>query len=91
MMFQISHTRAKHRPIHELIIDEPDFFARIKSSLKTQHPFSAYEEDIAVQSGQSLAVDYMASPIEYNGINRSLWIFPDRSGRTHGQENIYHR
>lgn len=72
MMFQISHTRAKHRPIHELIIDEPDFFARIKSSLKTQHPFSAYEDDIAVQSGQSLAVDYMASPIEYNGNGHCL-------------------
>ena len=65
MMFQISRSRAKLRPLQELILDEDVFFTRIASSLKTQHPFSAYEEDIAVRTGQSLAVDYMASPIQY--------------------------
>ncbi len=72
MMFQISYARAKHRPIQELIIDEAGFFSRIKSSLQTQHPFSAYEEDIAVRAGQSLAVDYMASPIEYDDSGHCL-------------------
>ena len=72
MMFQISHTRAKHRPLQELIIDEPNFFSRIQSSLKTQHPFSAFEDDIAVRTGHSLAVDYMASPIEYDSVGRCL-------------------
>lgn len=65
MMFQISAKRAKQRPIQELIVDEPEFFSRINSSLQTRHPFSAYEDDLAVRTGQSLAVDYMASPIEY--------------------------
>ena len=65
MMFQISRTRAKMRPIQELIVDEPEFFSRIQSSLKTRHPFSAYEDDLSVRTGHSLAVDYMASPIEY--------------------------
>ena len=72
MMFQISQARAKHRSIHELIIEEPGFFSRIKSSLQTQHPFSAYEEDLAVRTGQSLAVDYMASPIEYGDSGHCL-------------------
>ncbi|MDH5389040.1 MAG: nitrogen regulation protein NR(II) [Gammaproteobacteria bacterium] len=66
MMFQISRARAKLRPLHELIIDESEFFSRINSALITQHPFSAYEEDLAVRTGQSLPVDYMASPIEYD-------------------------
>ncbi|MCK5002505.1 MAG: PAS domain-containing protein [Gammaproteobacteria bacterium] len=65
MMFQISFARAKFRPIQDLIIDELDFFSRIKSSLKTQHPFSAYEDDLLVRTGHTLALDYMASPIEY--------------------------
>lgn len=72
MMFQISRARAKLRPLQELIIDEPGFFSRLTSSLKTQHPFSAYEEDIAVRTGQSLAVDYMASPIEFDGSEHCL-------------------
>ncbi|MCW8831649.1 MAG: nitrogen regulation protein NR(II) [Gammaproteobacteria bacterium] len=65
MMFQISRARAKMRSIEELIIDEPGFFKRIKTSLQTQHPFSAFEDDLMVRTGQSLAVDYMASPIDY--------------------------
>lgn len=65
MMFQISHTRAKHRPIDELILNEGDFFSRVKSSLQTQHPFSAYEDNITLRTGHSLSVDYMASPIEF--------------------------
>ena len=72
MMFQISRNRAKQRPIQELIIDEPGFFSRIKSSLQTQHPFSAFEDDLAVRTGQLLAVDYMASPIEYNDSGHCL-------------------
>ena len=72
MMFQISHTRAKHRPIQDLIIDEPDFFSRLSSSLQTQHPFSAFEDDLAVRTGQSLAVDYMASPITYGDSGHCL-------------------
>ena len=72
MMFQISKARAKHRSIHELIIDEPGFFSRVESSLQTQHPFSAYEEDLAVRTGHSLAVDYMASPIEYHNSGHCL-------------------
>lgn len=65
MMFQISIKRAKQRPIQELIVEEPEFFSRIKSSLQTRHPFSAYEDDLAVRTGHMLAVDYMVSPIEY--------------------------
>lgn len=72
MMFQVSYTRAKQRPLHELIIDEVGFFSRIKSSLQTQHPFSAYEEDLRVHTGYSLAVDYMASPIEYEDSGHCL-------------------
>ena len=65
MLFQISYARAKLRPVQELVIDEADFFARLQKSLKTQHPFSAYEEDLAIRTGQILALDYMASPIEF--------------------------
>ncbi|MDH5611351.1 MAG: nitrogen regulation protein NR(II) [Gammaproteobacteria bacterium] len=72
MMFQISRARSKLRPLQELIIDEAGFFSRITSSLKTQHPFSAYEEDLAVRTGQSLAVDYMASPIEFGNSDQCL-------------------
>lgn len=72
MMFQVSFARAKQRPLHELIIDETDFFSRIESSLQTQHPFSAYEEDLRVHTGHSLAVDYMASPIEYEDSGHCL-------------------
>lgn len=72
-MFQISHTRAKNLPVQDLIIDEPGFIERIKSSLQTQHPFSAFEENLtAVRTGYNLAVDYMASPIEYNNLGHCL-------------------
>lgn len=72
MMFQISSNRAKHRPIQELIIDEAEFFARINSSLQTRHPFSAYEDDLNIRTDQLLAVDYMASPIEFGNSGPSL-------------------
>ena len=72
MMFQISYARAKLRTIKELIIDEPEFFTRLKSSLQTQHPFSAFEDDLMVRAGQSLAVDYMASPIDYGNCHQCL-------------------
>ena len=90
MMFQISHTQAKLRPIQELIIDEADFFSRIKSSLKTQHPFSAFEDDLAVRTGQSLAVDYMASPIEYDRNGHCLLLEFVSRGRHRKMANEKH-
>ena len=90
MMFQISHARAKHRPIDDLIIDEPGFFSRIKSSLQTQHPFSAFEDDLAVRTGQSLAVDYMASPIEYDGSGHCLLLEFVGRGRHRKMANEKH-
>lgn len=90
MMFQISRTRAKHRPVQELIIDEHSFFSRIKSSLQTQHPFSAFEDDIAVRSGQLLAVDYMASPIEFEASGHCLLLEFVGRGRHRKMANEKH-
>lgn len=90
MMFQISHARAKHLPVQELIIEEPIFFSRIKSSLQTQHPFSAFEDDLAVRTGQSLAVDYMASPIEYDDSGHCLLLEFVSRGRHRKMANEKH-
>lgn len=65
MLFQISDSRAKDRPINELVIDEHEFIDRIERSLLSHHPFSMYEADLKVRTGQTLVLDYMASPIEY--------------------------
>ena len=72
MMFQISFAQAKSRPIQDLVIAEPEFISRITSSLQTQHPFSAYEDDLLVRTGQTLALDYMASPIDYENCDQCL-------------------
>jgi len=90
MMFQISYTRAKQRPVQELIINETNFFSRIKSSLQTQHPFSAFEDDLAVRTGQSLAVDYMASPIEYDNSGHCLLLEFVSRGRHRKMANEKH-
>lgn len=90
MMFHISNIRAKLRPIQELIFDEKAFFERIKSSLQTQHPFSAFEDDLAVRTGQSLAVDYMASPIEYDDRGHCLLLEFISRGRHRKMTNEKH-
>lgn len=72
MLFQISDMRATGRPLKELIIDEHEFIDRLERSLKSNHPFSVYESELKVRTGQSLEVDYMASPIEYATAGRYL-------------------
>ena len=72
MLFQISDTRATGRPLKELVIDEYEFIDRIERSLKSNHPFSVYESELRVRTGQLLEVDYMASPIEYAATGKYL-------------------
>jgi len=72
MMFQISETRATGRSIKELIYDEDEFFQRLESSLMSGHPYTVYEASLKTPSGQTLAVDYMVSPVEYQGAQKSI-------------------
>lgn len=65
MMFHISNHRAQGKSIHELIIEEHEFFDRLERSLITRHPYAVYEANLTSHTGHTLAVDYMVSPLEY--------------------------
>lgn len=65
MLFQISEARATGRSLKELVIDEFELIDRLERSLESNHPFSVYEGELRIRTGQTLEVDYMASPIEY--------------------------
>jgi two-component system nitrogen regulation sensor histidine kinase GlnL len=72
MLFQISHVRAKGHPLNKLVIEEHEFIDRIERSLQSHHPFSMYEAELNIGTGQSLILDYMASPIEYRSTGQYL-------------------
>lgn len=72
MLFQISHTRAKGHTLNKLVIEEHEFIDRIERSLQSHHPFSTYDAELNIRTGQSLTLDYMASPIEYRNTGQYL-------------------
>jgi two-component system nitrogen regulation sensor histidine kinase GlnL len=65
MLFQISDARAKGRSLKELVIDEHEFIDRIERSMQSHHPFSMYEAELNIRTGQAVTLDYMTSPVEY--------------------------
>ncbi len=74
MMFHISNARASGMPIQELLIDEHEFFDRLARSMKSKHPYAVFEANLQSHTGQSLAVDYMVSPVEYKKAQDSMLI-----------------
>ncbi len=72
MMFQISDARATGRSIKELICHENAFYQQLENSLLSGHPYTVYEASLKTPSGQSLQVDYMISPVEYQGAQKSI-------------------
>jgi len=72
MLFQISGNRAKGRSLKKLVIDEHEFIDRIERSMQSHHPFSMYEAELKIRTGQSVVLDYMTSPIEYRSSGHYL-------------------
>jgi two-component system nitrogen regulation sensor histidine kinase GlnL len=72
MLFQISDTRSKGQSLSNLVIDEFEFLDRIERSLRSHHPFSMYEAELCIRTGQTLTLDYMTSPIEYRSTGQYL-------------------
>lgn len=72
MLFQISDNRARGRSLKKLVIDEHEFIDRIERSMQSHHPFSMYEAELKIRTGQSVVLDYMTSPIEYRNSGHYL-------------------
>ncbi len=74
MMFHISNHRAYGKSIHELIVEEHEFFDRLERSLITRHPYAVYEANLTSHTGHKLAVDYMVSPLEHRQPHASMLV-----------------
>lgn len=89
MLFHISTKRATGRLLAELIPNEPDFFDRLTKSTKSQHPYTVYDATLTRHHGDTITMDYMVSPIEYNQTGLFLLLEFIPKGRHHkiAQEN----
>lgn len=83
MLFHVSASRARGRQLDELIMEENGFFERIKKSLASRHPFSMYEIELSLHTGQTQLMDFMASPIEYLDSGTCLLLELVSRGRLH--------
>jgi len=83
MLLQISSARARGRALRELVNEDQAFFARIEESLITHHPFSMYEIELTTHTGQTQAMDFMASPVEYHPTGNYLLLEFVSRGRLH--------
>lgn len=72
MLFHISNKRAMNKYIHELVINEHEFFDRLERSLISAHPYTVYEDQLLVHNHQTIDVDYSVSPIQYLSTGRFL-------------------
>lgn len=65
MMFHISDTRATGQHINKLTVDEHALYDRLKRCLNSQHPYSVFEEELLIHTGDTIEVDYMISTLDY--------------------------
>ncbi len=72
MLFHISNTRAIKKNIHQLVINEHEFFDRLERSLISAHPYTVYEDQLHLHNHQIIDVDYSVSPVQYLSEGRFL-------------------
>jgi two-component system, NtrC family, nitrogen regulation sensor histidine kinase GlnL len=94
MLFHISNTRALDKSLHELVIDEHEFYDRLERSLVSDHPFRVYEVRLKLHNMSHIDVDYSVSPLEYENGGKYLLIEFDRQKNIQKysmEENILHQ
>ncbi len=65
MLFHFSSNRAHNRNIHQLIINEHEFYDRLSRTLISGHPFTRYETQLNIHNNTTVHVDFSVSPLEY--------------------------
>lgn len=63
MLFHISDTGAHDQHVNKLAIEEFEFYDRITRCIQSQHPFSAYDVELLIHTGDILELDYIATPL----------------------------
>lgn len=71
-LFQISHNRAHHRSIRELLPNEPEFYARLERSLDSEHPYTEYQVSLNFYADRKFTVDYTVSTLHYQSGGKYL-------------------
>jgi len=63
MLFHISDSRAQDQHINQLATDEYEFYDRLYRSLRSQHPFSMFDTELLIHTGEIINIDYVATPL----------------------------
>lgn len=91
MMFDISAKRALGQSLRHIINVSDEFFIRLETIYRDNHPFSEHELSIALFSGRELTIDYSVTPIMLPGLSSQLLIeitSIDRHLRIAHEENL---
>ncbi len=66
MLFHISDTRAQDMHINQLTIDEYELYDRLTRCLETHHPYSVFDDELLIHTGDIIEIDYMVTTLDFD-------------------------
>lgn len=65
MLFHISNVRAHDHHVSKLVVNEYEFYDRLERSITSNHPYSVFDVELKIHTGNVIDIDYMVSPVDY--------------------------